>query len=71
MISKTVDSTNLNFRRSLGLSMKCKKQMAGLISLVRFSGQLIYVRVLFNQIVLRNDRKSKMTKVLSKFQNLL
>ena len=47
MISKTVDSTNFNFDRPLGLSMRGKKTgTADDLSLVRFSCQLIYVRVL-------------------------
>ena len=46
MISKTVDSTNFNFGRPLGLSMKGRKTgRVNNLSLVRFPWQLIYIRV--------------------------
>ena len=58
MISKTVDTTNFIFGRPLGLSFKDKKNArVEDVSVVRFPGQLIYVRVLFHQIFLKNDRK--------------
>ena len=52
MISKTVDSTN----RPLG---KVKNVRIDDVN-VRFAWQLIYVRVLFNQILLK--KRLKMTK---------
>ena len=53
MISKTVDSTNLNFGRPLALSMRGRKN-GGVddLSLARFPWQLID---LLDQILLKND----------------
>ena len=55
MISKTVDSTNFNFGRTPELSMRGKNGRVDDVSLFRFPWQLIYVRVLFIQIVPKND----------------
>ena len=71
MISKTVDFTNLNFGRPLGLSMKGKKKTTGkvddLISLVRFFMATNLCEGVFNQILLKKKRL-KMT-ILRQFSN--
>ena len=55
MISITVDSTNFNSGRPLGASLEGKNVRVDDVSVVRFPWQLIYSRVLFNQILLKND----------------
>ena len=69
MIPKTVDSTNFNFGRLLGLSMRGKKP----VELMTKSSQVSMVTDLhkgvFNQILLKMTENDHKFKLQLKFQN--